>query len=57
MQSAKQLIQRAIRENPEVSLVLEIATRARDLEARELPKEIGVSTETTATPVNSQSAV
>jgi hypothetical protein len=53
----KQTIQDAIDANPEIRLILEIATRARETEARELPREIGSSTEVVAIPINSQAAV
>jgi len=43
--------------NPEIRLILEIATRARDTEARELPREIRSSTDAVATPFNSQAAI
>jgi hypothetical protein len=57
MQSAKELVQSAMIENPEISLILEIAARAREVEAREPPREIHVSTEVAAIPINSQCAV
>ena len=57
MQPAKELVQRGMHENPEMSLILEIAARAREMEARELPQEIRVSTEVAAIPINSQCAV
>lgn len=53
----QQIVQNAIDANPEIRLILEIATRARDAEARELPREIGSSTEVVAVPINSQTAV
>jgi hypothetical protein len=55
--NATELINKALRENPDVCLVLDIATRARETEARELPREIGVSTEVVAIPINTQHAV
>ncbi|HEY6420764.1 MAG TPA: hypothetical protein VIX59_17355 [Candidatus Binataceae bacterium] len=57
MQSANHLLQQGLKDNPEVAMVLEIAARAREVEARELPKDIGFSTEVTATPAKSQAAV
>lgn len=51
------IIQKALHENPELETVLRIATRARELEARELPREIGVTTEVVAIPANPQCAV
>ena len=50
-------IQKALKENPDLRLVLDIAARARETEARELPREIGAATEVVATPNNSQCAV
>lgn len=40
--------------NPEVKIVMEIAMRAREVEAREPPRDIDMATETVATPINSQ---
>lgn len=52
-----EVIEKAKKENPDVRLVLDLATRARETEARELPREIGVATEVVAIPTNSQCAV
>jgi len=52
--SVEQLIQEAIDKNPEISLVLEIAARARELELKEPPRNIGIATETAAIPTNLQ---
>jgi hypothetical protein len=57
MRSANELVQQEMKENPEVLLILEIAARAREIEARELLHEIRVSTEVAAVPINSQCAV
>jgi hypothetical protein len=51
---AEQIIKKAVNENPDVRLVLDVAARARDTEARELPQEIGASTEVVAIPCNPQ---
>jgi hypothetical protein len=51
------VIQKAIDENPEVRLVLEIAMRARDAESKEPPLDIGMATDIVATPTNSQCPV
>lgn len=51
------VLQQGIKEHPEIALVLEIAARAREIEAKEPPKEIGVSTEVAATPAHSQAIV
>lgn len=53
----KQTIEKAINENPEIQVVLAIAARARETEARELPRELGTATEVVAIPNNPQSAV
>jgi hypothetical protein len=50
------LAQRAM-ENPDVRTVLEIAARARDIEAREPAKTIGIATDIIAIPTNSQCPV
>jgi hypothetical protein len=52
-----QTIKKAFDENPDVRMVLDIATRARDTEARDLPREIGAATEVVAIPTNPQRAV
>lgn len=57
MQTINQLIRREMKENPDVSLVLEIAARARETEARELPREIFASLEVTAAPAYHQCAI
>lgn len=55
--NATQLIDKALKENPEVLVVLDIAARARQTENRELPREIGVSTDVAVIPTDSQRAV
>jgi hypothetical protein len=42
---ATQTVKDALDANPEMRLVLEIATRARELEQMEPPKNFGISTE------------
>jgi hypothetical protein len=54
---ASAVIQRAIADNPEVRAVLEIALRARKVEAREPPRVIGMATDVVALPTNSQCPV
>lgn len=54
---ASKIVQKAMNDNPEVQLVLEIANRARDAEARELPREVGAATEVVALPINPQCAI
>jgi hypothetical protein len=53
----EQTIQKALDENPEIGTVLRIAACARELEARELPREIRVTNEVVAIPTNPQCAV
>jgi hypothetical protein len=50
-------IQDAVDANPEIRLVLEIAALARDTEARELPREIGSSSEVIVIPTHAQAIV
>jgi hypothetical protein len=50
----EQIIKRALNENPDIRLVLDVAARARDTEARERPREIEASTEVVAIPCNPQ---
>ena len=52
-----QVIKNALDDNPEIRLVLEIAARARDLESRKPPRNIGVTTDIVVTPTNSQCLV
>lgn len=54
---AAEMIEKALKENPDVWLVLDIAARARETEARELPREIGAATEVVAIPTNPQCAM
>lgn len=51
------LIQKSLKENPEIQLVLELASRAHEMEAKELPRHIGMATEIVAIPTNSQCLV
>ncbi len=55
--NATQMIDKAFSENPDVLVVLEIAARAREAEARELPREIGISAEVVAIPTDLQCAM
>jgi len=52
-----QTIEKALNENPDVQVVLDIAARARETEARELPREIVGATEVVAIPTNPQCIV
>jgi hypothetical protein len=49
-----QVIEDGLAANPDVRLVLEIALRAREVESKEPPRNIGVATDIVATPTNSQ---
>ncbi len=55
--NTNQTIKKALNENPDVRLVLEVAARARDAEAKEPPREIGAATEVAAIPTHPQCAV
>lgn len=55
--SVEQTIKKALSENPEIRLILDIATRARDVQAQEPPREIGSSAEVIAVPLNTQHAI
>ncbi len=52
--NANQLINEALMENPDIQVVPDNALRARETEARELPREIGISTEMAAIPIDLQ---
>jgi len=52
-----QTIQRAIKDNPEINVVLEIAERAREIEGTTPPGELNPTTEVVALPNNRQFAV
>lgn len=54
---AAQIIKHALETNPGVRLVLEVATRAREAESKEPPRELGASTKVTAIPNNPQCGV
>jgi hypothetical protein len=49
---AEKIVQEAIKTNPEIRLVLEIAMRAREAECKEAPLNIGLATEIVAVPTN-----
>jgi hypothetical protein len=55
--NAAEMVQKAVDENPDIEAVLQIALRARETEARDLPREISVTSEVVAIPTNSQCAV
>ncbi len=50
-------IRNVLAKNPEMLLVLEIATRAREVESREPPRELGLSTDIAVVQPNSQGLV
>jgi hypothetical protein len=50
----ERLMDRALANHPDVALVREISLRARDLEAIEPPRSIGIATDIVAMPTNSQ---
>ncbi len=54
---AKQIIQDAIDANPEIRLILDIATRARELEEKSAPLELRASSDVVAIPIKPQCAV
>lgn len=54
---AAQVIKDALETNPDVRLVLEVATRAREAESKEPPRSIGFATDIVAIPTNSQCLV
>ena len=55
--AAEATLRRALGQNPEMLLVLEMAKRAREIESVQPPREISVSTDVIATPTNSQCPV
>jgi hypothetical protein len=50
------ILKKAINDNPEIAVVLEIAARAREVEERTPPQEIRASTEVAALPAHTQNA-
>jgi hypothetical protein len=50
---AEQTVKEAIQANPELRLVLEIAARSQELEFKEPPRTIGMSSDVSSIPVNS----
>jgi hypothetical protein len=54
---AKKIVTKALNDNPEIRLVLEIAARAREVESKEPPRHIGFATDTVAVPTSSQRPV
>jgi hypothetical protein len=56
MGSTKEIVKKAISDNPEIAAVLEIAARAREVEERTPPQEIRASTDVSALPTHTQNA-
>ena len=54
---AQKIIKDAIKENPDISLVLEISARAREIEQREPAKELRQETAVGANPTAAQGIV
>ena len=57
MEKMDQILSSSIKQHPEVSLVLEIAKRAREIEERELPREVFDESNTIGIPAHSQGVV
>jgi len=53
----EKMVQKAMKVNPEMQLVLEIATRARKMEENAPPKELRASADVVAIPIKPQCAV
>ncbi|HLX84407.1 MAG TPA: hypothetical protein VKR59_10955 [Terriglobales bacterium] len=53
----EKIVQEALKVNPEMQLVLDIAARARATEAQAAPAELRASTDVVAIPSKSQCAV
>ena len=57
MKSVQKTIDKAVRENPDVRLVLEISARAREIEQREPAKELEPSTGVGVNPTTAQGII
>ena len=57
VQNVEQTVQRALDEHPDIRIVLNVAARARDMEAKEPPRDFATSTEVVAIPSNLQHPV
>jgi hypothetical protein len=51
------MLEKSLKEHPEIAVVLEIAVRAREIDAMELPRDFSVSTEVAAIPTYAQQCV
>ncbi|MGI0135045.1 MAG: hypothetical protein ACREBW_08835 [Candidatus Micrarchaeaceae archaeon] len=54
VKSAEEMVGEVLKYNSDVLLVLQVAARAQEMEGRELPRELGASTEVAAIPCNPQ---
>jgi len=52
-----EIIDKAVKENPDIALVLEISARAREIEQREPVKELEPATDVAANPTKSQGII
>lgn len=55
--STRKIIAEAIKENPEIGLVLEISARARENDQRELAIDLRPTTEVAANPTAAQGSI
>lgn len=55
--STQKIIDNAVKRNPDIALVLEVAARARESEEREPVKELRTSTEVAANPTTAQGVI
>jgi|HubBroStandDraft_6_1064221.scaffolds.fasta_scaffold37702_2 hypothetical protein len=55
--NTKQALKKAVKENPDIELVLEISARARETEQREPAKELRPSTDVGMNPTTAQGIV
>lgn len=54
---AKKMIANAVRENPDITLVLEISARAREIEQREPVTDLRPATDVSANPAAAQGSI
>ena len=57
MKATKKMIGAAIRESPEIALVLEISARAREIEQREPVTDLRPATDVSANPAAAQGSI
>lgn len=53
----RKIIKKAVKENPDIALVLEISARAQESEQREPPRELRPATDVAANPTNTQGVI